>query len=134
MYYSHDGDGMGRRNIRVLLEAGIRETGSLRDARERIEHRSRSVELHLWAIESEADAFGKQFEIQAADFARLMLARGMRYSTPRTSTRSTTPTLSGRSSSGTSAFSARRGHEARQALGRSRTQTRRRQAGHNAAG
>ena len=75
-YYSHDGDGMRRRNIRVVLEAGIRETGSLERAKELIEHRSRSVELDISAIESEANAFGRQFEIQAADFARKMLARG----------------------------------------------------------
>ena len=75
-YYNHDGDGMRRRNIRVLLEAGIRETGSLKKAADLIEHRSRSVELDLSGIESEANAFGREFEIQAADFARGMLARG----------------------------------------------------------
>jgi hypothetical protein len=75
-YYSHDGDGMGRRNIRVLLEAGIRDTGSLKKASDLIEHRSKSVEIDLWGIENEANAFGRQFEIQAAGFARRMLARG----------------------------------------------------------
>ena len=75
-YYSHDGDGMRRRNIRVLLEAGIRETGSLKKAAERIEHRSKSVELDLSGIESEANVFGREFEIQAAGFARGMLTRG----------------------------------------------------------
>ena len=77
-YYSHDGDGMRRRNIRVVLEAGIRETGSLKDARERIEHQSQSVKLDISAIEIEANAFGRQFEIQAAGFARVMLAQGER--------------------------------------------------------
>jgi len=75
-YYSHDGDGMQRRNIRVLLEAGIRDTGSLKKAADKIEHRSKSVELDISAIETEANAFGRQFEIQAADFARGMLAQG----------------------------------------------------------
>jgi hypothetical protein len=75
-YYSHDGDGMRRRNIRVVLEAGIRETGSLKEAADRIEHQSRSVKLDISAIEIEANAFGKEFEIQAAGFARRMLARG----------------------------------------------------------
>jgi hypothetical protein len=75
-YYSHDGDGMQRRNIRVLLEAGISETGSLKKAADKIEHRSQGVERDLSGIESEANAFGRQFEIQAADFARGMLARG----------------------------------------------------------
>lgn len=75
-YYSHEGDGMRRRDIRVLLEAGIRETGSLKQAADLIEHRSKSVELDLSGIESEANAFGRQFEIQAAGFARRMLARG----------------------------------------------------------
>ena len=65
-YYSHDGDGMRRRNIRVVLEAGIRETGSLKEATDRIEHQSRSVKLDISAIEIEANAFGKEFEIQAA--------------------------------------------------------------------
>jgi hypothetical protein len=75
-YYSHDGDGIRRRNIRVVLEAGIRETGSLKQAADRIEHRSRSVELDISAIEIEANTFGREFEIQAAGFARRMLARG----------------------------------------------------------
>ena len=75
-YYSHDGDGMRRRNIRVVLEAGIRETGSLKEATDRIEHQSRSVKLEISAIEIEANAFGREFEIQAAGFARRMLARG----------------------------------------------------------
>lgn len=75
-YYSHDGDGMQRRNIRVLLETGIRETGSLKKAAELIEHRSKSVSLDLAGIESEANAFGTEFEQQAAGFARQMLARG----------------------------------------------------------
>ncbi|HXJ80894.1 MAG TPA: hypothetical protein VMS64_19725 [Candidatus Methylomirabilis sp.] len=75
-YYSHDGDGMRRRNIRVVLEAGIRETGSLAEAADRIDHQSQSVKLDISAIEIEANAFGRQFEIQAADFARRMLARG----------------------------------------------------------
>jgi hypothetical protein len=75
-YYSHDGDGMRRRNIRVVLEAGIRETGSLKEATDRIEHQSRSVKLDISAIEIEANAFGRDFELQAAGFARVMLARG----------------------------------------------------------
>ena len=74
--YNHEGDGVARRNVRWLLEAGIRETGSLSKAEDRIDHQSSSVKTNIDAIRLEADAFGKQFEIQARGFALLMLARG----------------------------------------------------------
>lgn len=75
--YKHDDqNAVDRLNTRLVIEAGIRENGSLKQSMDEIK-RPKYNEHNIWAIESEAHEFGEEFKRQAKDIAVKMLGRSL---------------------------------------------------------
>lgn len=65
-----------RRNVRVVIEAGIRETGSLEKSIDTM-NVTNDVRDDVEFIEREADAWGREFTSQAREIAQKMLAQSI---------------------------------------------------------
>ena len=72
-YYCNDQHAIRRRNVRVVIEAGVRETGSLKKSIEGM-RQSKDIEPDVDFFEREAERFGKEFTRQAKQIANKMLA------------------------------------------------------------
>ena len=75
--YKHsDQNAVDRLNTRLVIEAGIRENGSLKQSIDEIK-RPKYNEHNIWAIKNEAHEFGEEFKKQAKDIAVKMLKRSL---------------------------------------------------------
>jgi len=75
-YKHNDQNAVDRLNTRLVIEAGIRENGSLQQSIDEIK-RPKYNEHNIWAIENEAHEFGEEFKKQAKDIAIKMLKRSL---------------------------------------------------------
>jgi hypothetical protein len=75
-YQHNDQNAVDRLNTRLVIEAGIRENGSLKQSIDEIK-RPKYNEHNIWAIEHEAHEFGEEFEKQARDIAVKVLRRSL---------------------------------------------------------
>lgn len=75
--YKHDDqNAVDRLNTRLVIEAGIRENGSLKKSIDEVK-RPKYNEHNIWAIENEAHDFGEEFKKQAKDIAVKVLKRSL---------------------------------------------------------
>jgi len=75
-YHFSDQHAIKRRNVRAVLEQGVRETGSLKKSIAGM-HVTNDVRDDVEFFEKEAAAFGVEFTNQARDIARKMLAQSI---------------------------------------------------------
>ena len=75
---SEDYDGgshpIRRRNVRVVVEQGVQQSGSLRQSIKDM-NKPTAIDNDIYFIERDAELFGARFVVQAKEFAREMLAQ-----------------------------------------------------------